>query len=96
MVFRRISPLSEPPLPFSVGYRVPAGKWLVDEDDVVSDALDALPGDVILLSPAEEAEKAAGPVDHQRHHLPLRHPHIHISHESQTAPVTDIDDLLAP
>ena len=96
MGFHPASPLSEPPLPFPVRYRVPAGKWLVDEDDVVSDALDALPGDIVLLSPAEESEKAVEPLDHQSHHLPLRHPHIHIPNKSQTAPVADIDDLLAP
>ena len=44
---------------------IPALDRLVDEDDVVSDPLDAVPGDIVLLSPAEQAEKAGGAVNDQ-------------------------------
>ncbi len=82
------------PLPLQAG--IPPLKGLVDEDDVVSDPLDALPGDVELLPPAEQAEKAARAVDDDGYHLPLRHPHVQVRHVAQAAAVADVDDLLAP
>ena len=68
---------------------IPPLKGLVDEDDVVSDPLDALPGDVELLPPAEQAEKAARAVDDDGYHLPLRHPHVQVRHVAQAAAVAE-------
>src|SRR5699024_695378 len=89
-----ISSIALPPL--SVRNRVPAGKGLVDQNDIVSDPLNALPGDVIFLPPAEQAEEPAGAVDHDGHHLTLRYPDIHIRRIAQPAAVADVDDLLPP
>ena len=81
------------PLPLQPG--IPPLEGLVDEDDVVPDPLDALPGDVVLLSAAEEAEKPAGAVDDDGRHLPLRYDHLQVRHVSQSASIADVDDLLA-
>ena len=84
------TPFSELPLVLIYNTR------LVDEDDVVPDALDAVPGDVVLLPLPEEAEKAIRPVYDDRHHLALRDADVHIRLVAQAAAVANIDDLLAP
>ena len=84
-----------PPAPALRGRRR-RGEGFVDEDDVIPDALDALPGEIVLLSPAEKPEKAAGPEHDQCRHLPLWHPDLHIPHEAQAAAIPDVDDLPAP
>ena len=81
---------------FAVRRDVPALKGLVDEDDVVSDPLDALPGDVELLPPAEQAEKPARAKYDQRPPLSLRQLYLHIPHAAQPTPIAEVDDLLAP
>ena len=68
----------------------------LSEDDIVSNSLDTVPGNVVFLPPAEQSEKAARAIDHDGDYLPLRHPDLHISHATETAAVADVDDLLAP
>ena len=81
---------------FAVGRDVPALKGLVDENDVVPEFLYALPGYVVILSPAEQAEKPAWAKYDQRPYLSLRQLYLHIPHAAQPAAVTEVDDLLAP
>ena len=57
---------------------IPPLEGLVDKDDIVPDTLDAVPGDVELLPPAEQPEEATGAEDYDGHYLSLRHFHIHI------------------
>ena len=40
-------------------FALPALEGLVDEDDVLSEPLDAVPGNVIILAPAEQTEEPA-------------------------------------
>ena len=55
-------PASEQPSPAAaVLVRRPPLRRFVDEDDVVPDLLDAVPGDIELLPPAEQAENRQGP-----------------------------------
>ena len=75
---------------------IPPLEGLVDKDDIVPDTLDAVPGDVELLPPAEQPEEATGAEDYDGHYLSLRHFHIHIPHKTQPAAVADVDDLLTP
>ena len=75
---------------------IPPLEGLVDKDDIVPDTLDAVPGDVELLPPAEQPEEATGAEDYDGHYLSLRHLHIHIPHKAQSAAIADVDDLLAP
>ena len=88
--------LPEFPPPFLFQVRIPPLEGLVDEDNVIPDALDALPGNVKLLSPAEESKKPAGTVDHNGDHLSLRDTDVHVGHEAKPAAVTNVDDLLTP
>ena len=69
---------------------------LVDENDVVPDALDAVPGNVKLLAPAEEAEEAGGAVDHNGRRLPLGDLDVYVPYQPQPAAVVDVDDLFPP
>ena len=81
---------------FAVRRDVPALKGLVDENDVVPEFLYALPGYVVILSPAEQAEKPAWAKYDQRPYLSLRQLYLHIPHAAQPAAVAEVDDLLAP
>ena len=74
---------------------IPPLEGLVDKDDIVPDTLDAVPGDVELLPPAEQPEEATGAEDYDGHYLSLRHFHIHIPHKAQSAAIADVDDLFA-
>ena len=69
---------------------------LVDEDDVIPDPLDAVPRDVVLLSPAEQPEKTGGTVDDQGCRLAVRHPEVHVPHKAQPPAVRNVDDLFPP
>ena len=46
-------------------FPLPALEGLVDEDDILTESLDAVPGDVVVLPPAEQAEEPAGAKDDQ-------------------------------
>ena len=46
-------------------FPLPALEGLVDEDDILPESLDAVPGDVVVLPPAEQAEEPAGAKDDQ-------------------------------
>ena len=76
-------------------FALPALEGLVDEDDVLSEPLDAVPGNVIILAPAEQTEEPAGAKDDQGLDGPLRDAELQVSHAAQTAAVADVDDLLA-
>ncbi len=86
---------SAPLAPLPIQHRVPALEGLVDQDDVVPDALDAVPGDIELLPGAEESKEPGGAVDHDGHCLPLRHLEVHVAHGTQTGAVMNVDNLLA-
>ena len=89
--------LSEQPFaPSAVLIRRTALRRFGDEDNIVSDLLDAVPGDVILLPPAKEAEKPAGSRDDQRCYPSLRDQHLYVAYKPQTAAVTNVDDLFVP
>ena len=94
--FPRFFPLSVPAAALAVTARLPALEGLVDEDDIVPETLDTLPGNIEILPLAKQAEEAARAKDHDAFHAALRDADLHISHIPQPAAVTDIDDLLAP
>ena len=81
-------------LVFSPAFPLPEG--FVDENDIAAEPLDALPGNVEVLPPSEQAEKAARAKDNDPLHAALRDADLHISHIAQAAAIADIDDLLAP
>lgn len=72
------------------------GKGFIDQNDVIADTGDAVPGDIKLLPPAKQPEKAAGSINDNGTYLSLRDPDIHVRHRSQAAAIGDVDDLLAP
>ena len=80
--------------PFSIPIHFSAGKRFVDEDDIIPDALDTIPGDIELLSPAKKPEEAARTIDDDGGHLSLWDTDIDISYQPQSASIADIDDLL--
>ena len=67
----------------------------LDKDQIISDLTDALPGDHIVLVSAEDAAEAAGSGDDERQNTPAFQVDRYIRNITQTAAVTDIDDLLA-
>ena len=79
--FPRQDSRSESFPPFSLQRRVPVLHRLVDENDVVPDPLNTVPGDIVFLSPAEQSEKAGRAINDERCRLPVRHMKIHIPHE---------------
>jgi len=85
------SPLFLPFLPHFI-----AAEGFIHQNDVVSEPLDAVPRDIIVLSPAEQSEKSAGAKDDDGLHCPLGETQLNIPHIPQAAAVTEIDDLLAP
>ena len=89
MVLAKLSPS----FPFQIG--VPTLEGFVDQNDIVSDPLNALPGDIKLLSPAKQSKEPAGTVNHNGNDLSLRNSDIHVRHKAQTTTVTDVDDLFA-
>ena len=98
--FRLFAPLfpclSVPAAAFALLTALGTVEGLVDEDNIAAKALDTLPRDVEVLSPAEEAEEAAGAENHDALDAALRDADLHIPHIAQPAAVADIDDLLAP
>ena len=81
---------------FLVRRPVPPLKGLVDQHDVVPELLHAVPWDVVVLSPAEQAEEAAGAEHDDGLHRSLRQTDLQVSHIAQLAAVAEIDDLLPP
>ena len=88
-VFLRFSPLS------LILRAIPPLKGLVDQYDIISELLDAVPWDIVVLSSAEQAEEAAGAEYDDGFHRALRQTDLQIAHIAQLTAVAEIDDLLA-
>ena len=67
----------------------------VHQDDVGTNAADAVPGDAEVLFSAKEAQNAAGPRDDDGADTSVGDLHLHVGNESQPTAVIDADDFLA-
>ena len=94
--FLVFSHFSESAATLSIRSGLAALKGFVNQDNVIPDLLNTVPWDIELLSPAEQAEEAARPINNYRTDLPLRKPKIQIGYISQPAAIADVNDLLAP
>ena len=69
-------------------------KGFVNQNEIVSDLLDAVPRDVIFFAP-QQAEKAALAIGDDCADPPLRQHQVHILSVTDALAVTNIDNLLA-
>ena len=88
-VFLRFSPLS------LILRAIPSLKGLVDQYDIISELLDAVPWDIVVLSSAKQAEEAAAAEYDDGLHRALRQTNLQIAHIAQLTAVAEIDDLLS-
>ena len=96
-VLSSLAPVSAAPAAFFALRRwIAALEGLVDDHDVAAELLHALPRDVVILSPAEQAKEPTRPEHDDGLDLPLGVFDLQIPHIAQAAAVTDVDDLLAP
>ena len=85
---------SEPAAPLSLWIGLPPLEGLLDQDDIVPNLLDTVPGDNVVLPPAEQSKKPAGARHDQGGYLPIRQLNLHLAHVDPAAAVVDIDDIL--
>jgi len=91
----RLSLCSELAAAFMLQHRITALEGLIDQNDVVSDALDAFPRNVVFFSPAEQSKKFARTINNDGTDLSVRQPDLHIRNKAKAAPIADIDNFFA-